>query len=148
VENPLGYLRWPRVDPFAWCESQGRQGPTGQSRPSPAMVMWTKRIAFGAYQPRAFRIPWLRFSVIFLSFKVNARLYDTNWGHVPHSTHPPGSAASPKRLSNDFATQPVWVQTPDSQPSNVSPPSKLVLCHLGSKHWQDQSWSSAWLQNR
>ena len=39
VENPLvwqlgRYLRWPRVNPIAWCESQGRQGPAGQSRPS------------------------------------------------------------------------------------------------------------------
>ena len=68
------YLRWPRVDPVAWHESEGRQGPAGQSRPSPTMAKSTKRIAFGAYQPSAFRLPWLRFSVIFLSCKANARV--------------------------------------------------------------------------
>jgi len=44
--------------PVAWRESKGRQGPAGQS---------TKRIAFGVDQPIAYRLPWLRFSVIFLS---------------------------------------------------------------------------------
>ena len=63
------YLRWPRVDPVAWRESQGRQGPAGQSWPSPAMAKSTKRIAFGADQPSAFRLPWMRFSVIFLRQK-------------------------------------------------------------------------------
>ena len=77
VGNPLVWqlcknLLWPRVDPVAWRESQGWQGPAGQSRPSPAMAKSTKRIAFGADQPSAFRIPWLRFSVIFLSCKANA----------------------------------------------------------------------------
>ena len=34
----------------------------------------------------------------------------------------PGAAASPKRLQNvAFATQPVWAQNPDSQPSKVYP---------------------------
>jgi len=42
------YLRWPRVDPVAWRESQGRQGPAGQSRPSPAMTKSTKRMTFGS----------------------------------------------------------------------------------------------------
>ena len=36
-------------------------------------------------QPSAFRLPWLRFSVIFLSCKANARVYDTQSGHGPHS---------------------------------------------------------------
>ena len=55
VVRQLGrYLRWPRVDPVAWRESEGRQGLAGQS----AMAKSTKRIAFGAYQPSAFRIPW------------------------------------------------------------------------------------------
>ena len=39
-------------------------------------------------QPSAFRIPWLRFSVIFLSCKANDRAYDTKSGHGPHSPHP------------------------------------------------------------
>jgi hypothetical protein len=35
---------------------------------------------------------------------------------------PPGAAASPKRLQNVvFATQPVWAQNQDSQPSKVYP---------------------------
>jgi hypothetical protein len=63
VGNPLvrelgRYLRWPKVGPVAWRESQGRQGPAGQSRPSSAMAQSTKRIAFGTYQPSAFWIPW------------------------------------------------------------------------------------------
>ena len=62
------------LDPVTWRVSEGRQGPAGQSRPSPAMAKSTKRIAFGAYQPSASRIPWLRFSVIFLSCKANARV--------------------------------------------------------------------------
>ena len=65
VGNPLvrqlsRYLRWPRVDHVAWRESQGRQGPAGHSRQSPAMAKSSKRIALGADQPRAFRLPWLR----------------------------------------------------------------------------------------
>ena len=53
VGNPLlrqlsRYLSWPRVDPVAWSESRRRQGPAGQSRPSPAMSKSNKRIAFGA----------------------------------------------------------------------------------------------------
>ena len=90
VGNPLvrqigRYLRWPRVDPVAWRESEGRQRPAGQSRSSPAMANSTKRIAFGAYQLSAFRITWLRFSVIFVSRKANGRVYDTKSGHGPHS---------------------------------------------------------------
>jgi hypothetical protein len=79
VENPLlrqlgRYLRWPMVDPVALGVSQGRQDPAGQSRPSPALAKSTKRIGFGADQPSTFRLPWLRFSVIFLSCKANARV--------------------------------------------------------------------------
>jgi hypothetical protein len=83
--------------PVAWRESQGRQGPAGQSRPSPAMVKSTKRIAFGADQPSAFRLPWLRFSVIFLSCKADVRVYDAKSGYDPQSP-PAGAAASLKRL--------------------------------------------------
>ena len=80
VGNPLlrqlgRYLSWPRVDPVAWRESQGRQGTPGQSGPSPVMAKSTKRIAFGAEQPSAIRLPWLRFPVIFLSCKANARVF-------------------------------------------------------------------------
>ena len=39
-------------------------------------------------QPSTFRLPWLRFSVIFLSHKANARVYDTKSGHGLHSPHP------------------------------------------------------------
>ena len=66
------YLRWPRVVPVAWRQSQGWQGPAGLSRPSPVMAKSTKRIAYGVDQPSAVRLPWLRFSAIFLSSKVNA----------------------------------------------------------------------------
>jgi hypothetical protein len=43
VGNPLvrqlgRYLRWPMVDPVTWRESQGRQGPAGQSMPSSALA--------------------------------------------------------------------------------------------------------------
>ena len=55
------YLRWPRVDTVTWLESQGRQGPAGQSRASPVMTKSTKRTAFGTDQPRALRLPWMRF---------------------------------------------------------------------------------------
>ena len=66
VGNPLvrqlgRYLSWPTVDPVAWHASQGRQGTAGQSRPSPAMPKSTKQITFGADQPSALRLPWLRF---------------------------------------------------------------------------------------
>jgi len=37
----------------------------GQSKPSPEMTKSTKLIALGADQPSAFRLPSLRFSVIF-----------------------------------------------------------------------------------
>jgi len=92
-------LSWPRDDPVAWRESQGRQGAAGQSIPSPAMTNSTKRIAFGAEQPSAFRLPWLRFPLIFLSCKASARVFDAKSGHGPHSP-PPGAAASPRRLTN------------------------------------------------
>ena len=44
----------------------------------------TKRIAFGANQPSALRLPWLRCSVIFLSCKANARVFVAKSGHGPH----------------------------------------------------------------
>ena len=93
VGNPLvrqlgRFLRWPRVDTIPWRESQGWQGPAGQLRPLPAMAKSTKRIAFGADQPSAFQLPWLRFSMIFLSCKANARVYDAKSGHGPHSPPP------------------------------------------------------------
>ena len=110
------YLRWPRVDPIAWRESQGRQGPAGHRL---TMAKSTKRIAFGAGQLSAFRdtlnevFPWF-----FLSCKANARVYYAKSGHGQHSP-PPGTAASPKRLAIvayfRFATEPVWAQNPDSQ---------------------------------
>jgi len=62
--------------------------------------------------------------VIFLSCKANARVYDAKSGHGPHSP-PAGAAVSPKRLKKvaklQFATEPVWAQNPDSQPTKVYP---------------------------
>jgi hypothetical protein len=113
------------TDHVAWRESQGRQGPAGQTRPSPDMAKPTKRIAFGADEPRAFRLPWLRFSVIFLICMANSRVYDAKSGYGPNSP-PPGAAASPKRLTKvaylRFANEPVWARNPDSQPTKVIPP--------------------------
>ena len=93
VENPLvwqlnRYLRRPSVDPVAWHESQGWQGQVGQKRPSPAMAKSTKWIAFDADQPNTFRLPWIRFSVIFLSCEANARVYYAMSGHGSHSPSP------------------------------------------------------------
>jgi len=56
--------------------------------------------------------------------KANARVYDANAGHGPHSP-PTGAAASPKRLTNvayfQLAAEPVWAQNPDNQPTEVYP---------------------------
>ena len=82
------YLSWPRADHVAWRESQGRQGTAGQSRLSPAMTKSTKRIALSADQVSALRLPWLGFSVIFLSCKANARVFDAKSEHGPHSPPP------------------------------------------------------------
>ena len=72
-------------------------------------------------QPSAFRLPWLRISVIFLSCKANARVWDEKSWYGPHSPHP-GAAASPRRLKkSQYATGPVWAQNPYSQPSKVFP---------------------------
>ena len=122
VRNPLvrqlgRYLRWTRVGPIDWRESQGRQGPTGQSRSSPEMAKSTKRIAFGADKPSALRLPWLRFSRDFSSVGIGCKV-----GTGSHS-RPPGAAASYKCLTNvaylQFAREPVWTQKPDSQPTKV-----------------------------
>ena len=71
----------------------------GQPKPSSAMAKSTKRIAFGANHPRFFRLPWLRFSVIFLNCKTNARVYDAKSGHSEHSLSL-GAAASTNCLEN------------------------------------------------
>jgi hypothetical protein len=61
-------------------------------------------------------------SVIFLSCKTNASVYDAKLGHGPYFSQTPDSAASLKRLLNIvFATEQVWARTPDSQPSKVYP---------------------------
>ena len=63
--------------------------------------------------------------MIFLSCKVNARVFDAKSGHGPHSPLP-GAAASPNRPSNvafvHYATQPVWARTPDSEATKLNPP--------------------------
>jgi len=96
----------------------------GASRPSPEMTKSTKRIALGADQPSAFRLPWLSFSVIFLSCKANARINDAKSVHGPHSLDP-GALASTKRLEKvaypEFPTEPVWAQNTDSQPNKSYP---------------------------
>ena len=104
ISRQLGrYLSFPRADPVAWRESQGLHGSAGQSRRPLAVAKSTKRIAFGADQPSAIRLPWLRFSVIFLSCKANAKVFNTKSGHGPQSPHP-GAAASPKHLITSHAT--------------------------------------------
>ena len=54
-------------------------------------------------------------------------VYDANSGHGLHSTSP-GAAGSPKRLTNVayllVATELVWAQNPDSQPTKVYPSHK------------------------
>ena len=98
VVRQLGrYLRWERVDPITWRESQGWQGQASLSRPSLAKDKSTKRMAVGADRPSGFRLPWLMFSVIFFSCKANSRVYDGKSGHGPHS-FPLGAAVSPKLL--------------------------------------------------
>ena len=63
------------------------EGAMGQPRPSLPMAKSTKRTALSADQPSAFGYPE-RFSVIFLSCKVNARVYDAKSRHGPHSPPP------------------------------------------------------------
>jgi hypothetical protein len=126
VENPLvrqlgRYLCWPRVDPVAWGVSQGWLEPAGQSRPSHTMAKSTKRIAFGADQSSAFRLPWLKLSMIFLSFKANDRVYGAKSGHGPHSPPQAWRLHLSAWQKVAFATEPVWAQNPDSQPTKVYP---------------------------
>jgi hypothetical protein len=70
--------------------------------------------------------PW-----IFLSFKANAGALKDD-AKSEHGPHPPsGVEASPKRLNScklQFATEPVWVQTPDSQPTKVHNYSAPIKC--------------------
>ena len=135
VGNPLvlqlgRYLRWPRLAPVACGVSQGRQEPAGHSRSSPVMAKPTKQIAFGADQPSAFRLPSLSFSVIFLSCKANARVYDAKLGHGPHSPpqgrrlHLSVCQKSLLRLSQSG----LRTQTAN-KPRFI--PSTINLCHLG-----------------
>jgi len=51
-----------------------------------------KRMAFGADQPSAIRLPLLRFSVIFLSCNAKARAFNTKSGRAA-IPRPPGVAA-------------------------------------------------------
>ena len=114
------------------------------------MTNSTKEMAFCAEKPRAFRLHWLRFSMICLSRKPNARVFDVNSGHGPHSPIP-GAAASSKRLTNvaylQFATEQVWARIPVSEPSKDHP-LYLVQGNLGPSLWHNQSKQSVWLQNR
>ena len=83
------------------------------------MTKSTKRIEFGAYQSSSFRIHRLRFSVIFLSFKANARVYDVKSRYSPHS--PPQARrlhlSACKKVA--FTNEAIWAQNAGSQPSKV-----------------------------
>jgi len=123
--------------------------PESHWRSSPAMANSAQRIAFGAYQPSAFRIPWQKFCVIFLNCKSNARVFDADSRHGPHSPLPQARClhlSAYKKVA--FATEAVWAQNPDSQPRKVLSLQQLVQCHLGASLLQEQSRPSAWLQNR
>ena len=64
-----------------------------------------------------------RFSVIFLSCKTNARVFDAKSGHGPHSP-PPGAAATPKHLTShnlQYTTDPVWARNPGNQSTKAYP---------------------------
>jgi hypothetical protein len=84
----------------------------------------------------AFRLLWLRFSVIFLSCKANARVYDTKSGHGPHSTpqarrlHLSAWQKSLLRLSQSG----LRTQTAN-QPKFI--PS-IIVCHLRTSLLQNQ----------
>jgi len=60
---------WPRR--LTW---KSRAAGASQWMPSPAMATSTKWIAFGAYQPIAFRVLWLRLSVIFNTTRIECLL--------------------------------------------------------------------------
>jgi len=89
VGNPSSTATWQIITLTEGLPRRLTQKPraAGASRPSPATTKLTKQIAFGANEPSAFRLPWLRFSVIFLSCKTSARVYDAKSGHCPHSLH-------------------------------------------------------------
>jgi len=88
-----------------------------------------------------------RFSVIFLSCKANARVYDANSGHGPHSPpqvwrlHLSAWQKSLLRLNQSG----LRTQTAN-QPKFI--PSIISLCHLATSLWQNQSRPSASVSNR
>jgi len=85
------------LTPSPDVKAKGGSGQQASQGHHPRMAKSTKCIVFGADQLSIFWLPWLRFSVIFLSCKANTRVYDAKSGHGPHSP-PPGAAASPKHL--------------------------------------------------
>jgi len=102
-------------------KAKGQQGSRGHH------TRWRSRLneSHSALISRAlYGQPDWGFPVIFLSCKANARVYDAKSGHGPHSL-PPGAAASTNRLEKvtytQYATEPVWAQKPDSQPSSFPP---------------------------
>jgi len=154
VGNPLlrqlgRYLSWRRVGPVTWRENQGRQGTAGQSRPSPAMSKSTKRIALGADQPRALRLPWgfPWFSSVLrqmpgysmqsrgtarTSLHQAWRFYLSAW----QTSHNTSMRQSQSGLGTQAANHPKFI-TPILNPGQPGP-----------SLWQDKSRPSAWLQNR
>ena len=123
------YLRWPRVDPVAWRESQGRLGPAGQSRPSPAMAKSTKlsrsapisRAPFG-YPDWGF--PWFS--------SVVRQMPGYTMPKGLEKSHSPSLRLSQSGLRTQTANQAKFI------PLLINPVPPR----------QDQSRPSAWLQNR
>ena len=138
------YLCWSRADSVVWRESQGRQGTAGQSKPSLAIAKLTKRNAFGAVQPSALRLSWLRFFHDFSSVVRQMPGYSMQSRGTARRLHLcvwQTSHTSSLRLSQSASEH--------RQPTNkiLSLPF-LVQGNLESSLWQDQSRHSAWLQNR
>ena len=109
-----------------------------------------ERVVFGAEQWSAIHLPWLRFSLIFLSCKANARVFDAKTGHDPNSlpkaqrlhlsawqtSHSFSMRQSQSGLGTQTANQPKFI------------PPILSLGNLGPSLCHDQWRPSAWLQNR
>ena len=103
VGNPLvrqlgRTLRWPKFDSRLLTRKPRE---AGASRPVEAIVRWPSRLkeSRSALINRApFDYPDWGFSVIFLSCKANARVYNAKSGHGPLSPLS-GAAASPMRLT-------------------------------------------------
>jgi len=144
---------WPKVDSVAWRESQGWQGTTGQSRSSSAMAKSTKRVAFGADQPSALQLLWLRFFRDFSSVVRQMPGYLMwSWG-MARTPHPQAwqlhlSAWQTSHTSSLWQSQSGLGTQAANQPTNQSfSLPYLVQGNLVPSLWHDQSRPLAWLQN-